>query len=343
MLYIIILILFALIFVSLIGETNFPERYFYPLIFVLLWLIIGLRYNVGIDYPMYERMYDNPNSPGNFAIEPIWIEYSNLLRWLGFKSRMWFLITSGFTMLCFYKGIKKSSTNFMLSTLIFVLIGFYFETSNAVRQFCAMGCLFWAYSLWDRKHYIYSLVLMIFAPFLHVSAVLGIILIFLSKLKVNRPILILGLIGSVVYGTKIMNSMLSLIGDVAEAIDRYGYGVDDFSDGVSSGALKYVYLIIGIAFVMFQNKLEKLKPGIHQLINLVVGGIILYNIFYIFQPARRLYMYGFMFIILLFPYFLKLFRYNYRLVLLVFTITLFLAFLIRSWIKINYHFDVNII
>lgn len=71
------------------------DSLYHIVIFIIMWMIIGLRHNVGLDYPSYEGMYNDPNHYGNFATEPIWHILNDTLRWFDFKSRMFFLVSSG--------------------------------------------------------------------------------------------------------------------------------------------------------------------------------------------------------------------------------------------------------
>lgn len=319
------------------------DSLYHIVIFIIMWMIIGLRHNVGLDYPSYEGMYNDPNHYGNFATEPIWHILNDTLRWFDFKSRMFFLVSSGFTMWFFYKGISKLSPSFYASVLLFILLDFYFETSNTVRQCAAMGALMWGYAENQEKSYTKAIILAILAISLHYSAILGIIFILFSSLRLKPVYLIIALVISAIFGARIMDTAMSQFMPILADIGKYTYQVDKFDDGVSTGLLKYVYTALGIGIICFYKRLDYLSPKVYQLINLVTIGICLYCIFYTFQPARRLYMYGFMFIIILLPYFFKLFKNSSRILVTSTIYLVFLLFLIKSKLPVSYHFDFNIL
>lgn len=321
---------------------NIP-KFYQIFIFILLWLIIGLRHDVGIDYPMYKVMYDNPYHYGNYSTEPIWHILNDSLRWFGFKSRMFFLVSSGFTMLFFYKGISKLSPAFYASVILFILLDFYFETSNTVRQCAAMGALMWGYAEQQQKNYTSAIILAILAFCLHYSALFGIIFIIVSYIRIKPIHLIIAVVVSAIFGAKLMNIAINQFMPILADIGKYTYQVDKFDDGVSTGLLKYVYTALGMGILCFYKRLDSLSPNVYQLINLVTIGICLYCIFYTFQPARRLYMYGFMFIIILLPYFFKLFKNSSRILVTSTIYLVFLLFLIKSKLPVSYHFDFNIL
>lgn len=325
------------------SQLNNIHTFYKIVIFILLWLVIGLRHNVGLDYPNYEGMYNNPNHYGNFATEPIWHILNDSLRWFGFKSRMFFLVSSGFTMLFFYKGISKLSPAFYSSVILFILLDFYFETSNTVRQCAAMGALMWGYAELQLKEYPKAIVLAILAFCLHYSAVFGIAFILTSFFHINYRVLILALLLCMLFGSRLMDTAINQFMPILADIGKYTYDADKFDDGVSTGLLKYVYTALGMGILCFYKRLDSLSPKVYQLINLVTIGICLYCIFYTFQPARRLYMYGFMFIIILLPYFFKLFKNSSRILVTSTIYLVFLLFLIKSKLPVSYHFDFNIL
>ncbi|WP_129655918.1 EpsG family protein [Bacteroides thetaiotaomicron] len=112
------------------------------IVFWGLVIIAGLRYNVGVDYPVYEDIYNDPYSVYTYSIEPVWLIINKVLYTLGLNSRAFFFLTSLMIMGGFYVGIRRMSPNFYISILLFVLCGFYFDSMNLVRQYVAVSLLF---------------------------------------------------------------------------------------------------------------------------------------------------------------------------------------------------------
>ena len=100
------------------------------IVFWVLVIIAGLRYNVGVDYPVYEDIYNDPYSVYTYSIEPVWLIINKVLYTLGLNSRAFFFLTSLMIMGGFYVGIRRMSPNFYISILLFVLCGFYFYSMN---------------------------------------------------------------------------------------------------------------------------------------------------------------------------------------------------------------------
>lgn len=64
------------------------------IVFWVLVIIAGLRYNVGVDYPVYEDIYNDPYSVYTYSIEPVWLIINKVLYTLGLNSRAFFFLTS---------------------------------------------------------------------------------------------------------------------------------------------------------------------------------------------------------------------------------------------------------
>lgn len=343
MLVILILCLAAILFFKVLEQICPGVPIFKQLIFIVLWLIIGLRYNVGTDYPAYAAMYDDPSDVRNWSTEPIWYYINGTLRWFGFKSRMYFLVTSGFTMFCFYKAIKHLSPSFYISILIFILIGFYFETANVVRQFCAMGALFWGYTFLVEKKWFPTIILFALGICLHYSAAFGILILLFSVVRINRWLLLFILTSCILLGSKLMNFIIQTFMPIVSDLSTYNYTVDQFYDGITTGTLKYIYGLLSLMLIIFNDRIESINALTYRLINLTVYGVCLYCVFYTFQPARRLFMYGFMFSIIAFPYFFKIYNLNSRW-MVVFSIGfIFMAFLVKQFMALPYSFDIELI
>ncbi len=332
MLIVLLIILFVLICTYLADKIAPLEKpTHHKLLFIFLWVIMGVRLDVGVDYPVYKEMYEDLNSVHWFAVEPTWYIFVKILKEFGFLAQMYFLLTSGFIVWCFYKAISYLSINHLLSILLFILSGIYFETANTIRQCCAMGTLFLAYYYLLEKQLVIVSVLYVLSMLLHYSAIFGIVLISFSAIKINRYILLSILISCVLLGTHIMNIFINnLLPLVTETTGKYDYTPDSFNDGVTTGLLRYIYCILCMLIIYLERRTTKIFPSAYRLVNMVTAGICIYSIFYTFQPLRRLYLYGFMFIIILLPLVLVTIKPRVRFILECTLSLVLLAFLVKS-------------
>lgn len=314
------------------------------ILLMVLILILGLRYDVGRDYPTYEIIYNEPYSIHALAVEPVWRVLNDLLRSVGFQSRMFFFLTALVTMVMYYKGIRKMTTHFYIAIALFVILGFYFEAANTVRQFVAMSILFCGYQEYlDRKvgrFLVYGVIAVLF----HTSVLFALPLMLLSRLRFPALLLFGVIIVSFLYGNRLLDIAISRFMPLLAEANSYQYSVEDFDPGIGSGTLKIVYNVLTLLIVSLLVSRKSMKvanSNLLALLNMVVIGVVLYNVFYLFQPARRLYLYFFPFIVVLLPGCYCFFRRDSARLLLLLTFGVFLLFLIKSNIGLVYDFDFN--
>lgn len=309
---------------------------------ILLVCVMGLRYDVGIDYPTYKDIYDDPYSVNALFIEPIWNIIIGLMRSMGLQSRAFFFLTSLVTFIGFYKGIKTMSPHFYLSLLLLLICGFYFESANLLRQYVAVSLLFAGFhnflcgKIW--KFMIWAIV----AAFFHASVLLVIPLILLSRLHIPVFLLFFVLAISYLFGNQILNASMEFAMSFLKAIDSYQYKIDDFESGVNTGFLKIFYhFVVCSIMVLYMNYKQFVSSSFYILLNMVVTGLVIYNVCYLFMPARRLFLYFFPYIIILIPYCLSWFRYSSRFIVMGIVCGGFLLFLIKLYMDVTYNFDIQ--
>lgn len=310
-------------------------------IILIMILIMGLRYNVGRDYPTYETIYNEPFSYPAMAVEPIWNFINDILRCIGFKSQIFFFLTSLVTLIGFYRGIKKMSPCFYTSLFLFFVSGVYFESSNIVRQYVAMSLLFCGFSDFLNKKWLHYLVWVLVAAIFHASVILIVPLILLSTYHYSKWVIGGIWIISFIMGNSVLNYLIVHFFPFLYDVGSYQYKVDDFDSGISSGMLRLFYNILALLMLILYSKYSFVDRKVYVLTNMFLLGIIIYNVCYIFMPARRLYLYFFPYLIVILPYYLKRFEKVSRWVVMSSICAVFLAFLLKSNIGLQY--DCNLI
>ena len=310
------------------------------LVFALI-LVLGLRYYVGRDYPTYEYIYYNPDSYQAQATEPIWHGINWLLRALGFESRMFFFLTAAITILLYSRGISRISPNFYASMLLFILFGFYFGAANTIRQYVAMSILFGNFDLVIQNRLKPYLVLILIAMLFHTSAIVMLPIVLVVRIRFPQWLLIAIVLFTFFFGNLLMNFAVV---NVFPILDLYNYQPEDFDTGIGSGVLKLMYNFVVIALLllyMYERKNARNSQSFVLVMNMVVFGVVLYNVFYEFMVARRLYEYCFPFIVVLIPYCMKYFRSGSRYFLMAAVCAIFLAFLVKANMGLPYSMDLN--
>ena len=315
-----------------------PYRKYLPFILVAtLILVMGLRYNVGVDYGAYVDIYDNKNSVNRYALEPTWIWICNGMSYIGFKSRAFFFLTSMLIMTGYYMGMKKLSPEIYMSLIIFIGCGFYYESSNIIRQFCAQAVLFAATVPLLRGEWKKFAVCAVCAMMLHVSAIVGVILMLISRHNYSIWLMCGVFAVSVVSG----GTVSRLIETNVLVLTASSYTSESFSAGVSSGLLKYVYNLIGIIFLALYPRLRRVNPRAVFFLNIVVIGICLYNIFYTFMVMRRMAMYCLPYMTILLPMTGKLFKRGSKVLYISTVVLVLMTFMFKQLANTQYKFDLN--
>lgn len=144
-------------------------------------LVGGLRYNVGTDYPSYERMF-NAFLGSSFAdyftnntynVEPGFFALIKACQFISDQPYVLFIASSLLTILFFYYGLKNiQASHKSLLYLLFLVIVFPI-TLNATRQGIAISIIFFAITHLMKGNTKRFLLLTAFAATFHLSAVIG--------------------------------------------------------------------------------------------------------------------------------------------------------------------------
>lgn len=265
---------------------------------LFMFIISGLRYNVGDDFLNYEIMYNDPSNIRNSFTEPIWSYISLLFHNMGLSSIAWFCFTSFIINFFFISGIRKLSKNFYLSVAFYIAMPHLFlESFNIVRQFVAMSIIFrFSYLFFQKKYWKFVIIILLSSCF-HKSAVLTIPLFFMSL--INFPNIFLILI--VFFCFLLRYSFLPIIIKIVTNVSMYsGYVNELVSSESSSGIYAYVLLFVCL-FIIFCFRKPKSRE-INILKNLSLMSFCIYLLFYTFQAGQRIGFYVLPYFVLLVPY-----------------------------------------
>ena len=164
-----ILLLFCFLFYSVKAERT--SRTFHVFIAIVLIVIAGFRYYVGVDYEAYHEMYLGTDDTGYLRIiEPGWRFLYDLLHSIGGTYNLWFIVISSLTIIPIAYGIKQMSPCVVLSWMFFIGSFLYTESFNACRQYVAMAFLFAGTPFLLAKQFVKFLMVICVAMLFHNSA-----------------------------------------------------------------------------------------------------------------------------------------------------------------------------
>lgn len=304
-----LLLIIILIFLTLHILYN-DQRPPIPIIFsiILLSVISGIRYDVGVDYMTYKDMYERALDASNYTyyIEPFWPVLHGVLHSIGGTFTLWLLIVGFLTISGMVYGMNKLSPYFFLSLIIYVGTDLYIESFNAIRQYLAMSIVFVGTPFIFADKYKSFIICVIIAMTCHFSAGIALLLLFFKrsvKIQVSITILIITAIFGNQFLTNYLLPLLSQFGSyfsiLVDTSRNYGnLSMDAHDYIVTTGLKKYVLNAIAILVLCITRKWDKDKLFY---VNCLTVCVVLYNVFIQFMEYARLQAYFYMYVTILIP------------------------------------------
>lgn len=171
-------------------NNNFFTEVITIIIFFELILLMGFRYDVGIDYLTYESWFYDEHNGNKFE----WIY--NSLNYLVYISTGEFavftLLIAIITNYFIYKGLKAwNLNNYYLILAIFIYVSsIYFDFANMMRQGVAVSIFFYASNFIVKRDYKKYFFLVFLAMGFHFSSIILIPLYFIRRTSFNLLIYI---------------------------------------------------------------------------------------------------------------------------------------------------------
>lgn len=174
------------------GNTEYenirkPNGLFVFFAFISLFLVCGLRWNVGTDYGSYTVIY-SANMTKSFlqvisAEEPLFI----LITWIcsrnGYHPEVMFLVCTAITTGLMVVSIREYSSIFELGMFLYITDMTYYSQFNGMRQSMAGAIMFLAFRNLVQGNFKKYLIAIIIASNIHTSAMFFIPVYFLVRLK----------------------------------------------------------------------------------------------------------------------------------------------------------------
>lgn len=152
--------------------------------FLLIFLPVAFRYDVGVDYFSYVDIYQAITHKGSTFIEIgyWWLNYIVFL--LGGNAQFVLAISAFITLFFFYKGVEKEKW-LIYSVLFFMLIFIWY--CSTVRQMISMALAFYAWREYEKGKRSLALIIIAIACLFHLSSVLyPLIYFFCKKINMNK-------------------------------------------------------------------------------------------------------------------------------------------------------------
>ena len=266
--------LYVIVFSKQINKKKYNIIDF--VLIALMSCICGFRKNVGTDYLLYNKMYNNVSIFPRVEFGFKWL--INQMNNIGLSSTHFFFATSFITIILFYYFIKKNSTKPAESLFLFICLGFFSLQFNIIRQSLAMAISLYSFNFLKERKIIKFLIVIFIASLCHTTALIVIPFYFIYKLNLNKKNFFIILIGMFLLS----QFYESIINTVVRYFPTYKVylTINDYTFN-EAGIGTYLILVFNLLLLLliFYNK-KKLISFNQQ--NKILINFILFSFFFYF-------------------------------------------------------------
>lgn len=322
-----VVLIYLLFCVAVFSVKSMPPRIksvlFFSAGFVLL-MVAGLRYRVGTDYAAYQYNYTvYLNGEVSLLSQPVLALVARLSSLIYNDYATWFFLMAALTMIPIFVTIRNKSLNIGFSLILFVLMGPWHTSFNIVKQSAAMAVLFAGYSFLTERRFWAWLILCLVAAMVHVSALFMIPIYFLARPEFSWKHVILCLaLGFVVM---LIYEPLFLVMDALKS--ETGGTISSGSDVVTT-EVNFLRVMVSLApFAFFLlKKYDFTDKEFCVLFNMSLVNAVLSVASSQSIYINRIVIYTNIFNIMFYPYLLRPFGKNARLMVYALIFALYLVF-----------------
>lgn len=335
------LIIFLIIFLSKTVQFHGRQKQLVFMIASILIIVSGFRYRVGTDYLTYVRYYDiYKQSSMSFLSQPALTIVARIAALIYDDYATWFFLMALLTIGLIMWSIYKNSINVYLSIVLFVFMGMWHCSFNAVKQYAALAILFFGHKYLIEKNLKMWIVICLIAMTFHVSALIMLPVYFLVERKVDwkQVMLMLALGIGISFSYKILYEIIYFLkqGEHIIAIDSENMtrSVNIFRVLVNCAPI-FLYFVFRMLNVIEENEKNRIYINM-SLLNAVLyifGGKSVY--------LSRFCAYTDIYNVFLVPYLLNGFSKKSRWMATVLILTLYFFFWRYDLLKTeaNYNFQ----
>lgn len=271
-------------------DIKIVNKFFFLFPILVISVVLGCRYGVGVDYFSYKELYDSQHLHSVFDGNANEFIFSNIYYWCykaGFPYAFVQIILNIVFWFFFYISFDFDKRLFRWIILFFFLTGILFLCLNIQRQSIALAILFYAIRYVEKKCFLKFLFYVFMAAGFHLSAFLFIPVYFLWHIVVclkNKCLQILLWSISFLFSAYFVDliSELSMLLLVGTPYERYGASVISWETARGSGVGLIVKGLIDVFIIFYSQKIFvylRNSSYFHIVYFLFFIGIILSNIF----------------------------------------------------------------
>ncbi len=298
----------------------------YVFIFLIFWLVAGLRYETGVDWPGYMLFFNQSKGLedlfmngtimsydygsqfefGYFLLNSLLKTFVNNVQWL-------FFFVALITNLMLFKSVKKYSTHISLSLLLYFCTVYFILDMSGIRQAIALNLFLLSIEHIVNKNFFKYLLVILLASSFHISALILLPLYFILSKEIKNYVLIaivgLGMIIAITQTPWLSFFMGKMIGSfyingITEKLIRYSNRVDIREFGI--GFVLNVLIIV--LFIIKRKELQK-NNYFNVFLNMYFVSLVLYYYAWeLSETSSRLRLYFSIANVFLFTYLIDIYK-----------------------------------
>ncbi len=274
--------------------------------------------NVGYDTINYESYFSfKQQNPTSMVYEPLFEFFNWLVVYLKLPFNFLLLICSAFFIIALAVAIYKYSPNVAFSWFLFVALGFFGNTFNAIRQYLAAAVFIFSLRYILKGKFISYLLCCLIAFYFHSSAIVLIPIYFIKYFKLNKWTIAITLVGTFLVGI-----FMEQITKLLSMITNFSYYERYYVTKILWEPIKLYYVLysfgmicVFLLFYLLRKKLQNLNDKQTKTLDLFmilfffsVCIRMLGTFSHMFSLVNRFSVYFFISIIFIIPYFQFVFR-----------------------------------
>ena len=261
------------------------------LTFVVMLLLIGLRYNVGVDYLGYEIDYLNYGNGKNVSFEIGFKYIIAFLNYLELGPWSMFMVSAGLIMFFFISAFKDFPYLLKWGLFFCFTTGFFFATMNGLRQTIALMIFFNAVRSIISQSVLKFHFLIILGLCFHLSILLVYpFYFFIHRISFTDKRWLIVYFGA--YITSYLIGLKGLILFFINLVPQYAqYALvitENYEKPKAAGFGNYYNVLIGAFIIFFSRELVKKMPYLKVYYNFFFIGGIFFNLFWLNSVMGRL-------------------------------------------------------
>lgn len=274
------MLIYIVLLVWLLAIQFFKKnRIVYLLTFLFLLLLGGLRgIDVGTDTKNYMELYEMlHDDAGTLFVmsktEPLWVLLNKLVI-CTVDNYQWVIFLGLFLAITpiFIRSWVSCKSPYVV-ILFYVLLYYYFNSFNIVRQMIALGIVFFAYPFWEKEQKKKAIACTVLAMMFHFTAAFAFFITLVKRMRLNVGVVFLALPVTYLLGALMLPSIIPML----PIVGKYSSYIE-----ASNANLSITRLLLNVFFLLLFIQARGASKDIY--FKMFFVGIVLYNLL-TFSPA----------------------------------------------------------